>query len=96
MATVTRKFRDDFETWAQHRIDTCEWTLDEIESLREMLRTDLKPGPDQFRQGVVVLCKGIEMPAAIDDHEDRYRLWADFFDVEAKLIRSRVMARGTA
>lgn len=93
MATVTRKFRDDFETWAQDRIDKCEWTLDEIEGLRGLLRQDLSPGPDVLRQGVTVLTReGIAIPNMIDDHEERYRMWADYFDGEAQAIRANERA----
>ena len=89
MATVTRKFRDDFETWAANRITAGQWTPDDIEGLKQMLRVDLAPGPDQLRAGVsVILAAGVEMPAAIDDHEERYRLWADFFAIEAEAIRN--------
>ena len=47
MATVTRKFRDDFETWAADRIAAGTWTAPDIEELRGLLRIDLAPGPDQ-------------------------------------------------
>ena len=89
MATVTRKFRDDFETWAAHRIASGEWTEAEIADLKNMLRHDLAPGPDQLRAGVaVIIAAGVEISAAIDDHEERYRLWADFFAIEAESIRN--------
>ena len=88
MATVTKKFRDDFETWAGHRIASGEWTAAEIADLKDMLRRDLAPGPDQLRAGLaVIIAAGVQIPAAIDDHEERYRLWADFFAVEAESIR---------
>lgn len=88
MAIVTRKFRDDFEIWAADRIAKGEFTPAEIEGLKDMLRRDLAPGPDQLREGLaVILAAGVEVPAAIDDHEERYRLWAEFFEVEAESIR---------
>lgn len=88
MATVTRKFRDDFDTWAADRIQKEEFTQADMEELKEMLRRDLAPGPDQLRAGyTVIVAAGIEIPAAIDDHEERYRLWADFFSLEAEAIR---------
>lgn len=91
MATVTRKFRDDFETWAGQRIAAGQWTGAEMADFRDMLRKDLEPGPDQLRAGVkVILAAGVEIPAAIDDHEERYRLWADFFAAEAEAIRHAV------
>ena len=87
MATVTKKFRDDFEAWAAHRIASGEWSEFEIADFKAMLRKDLAPGPDQLRAGLsVIINAGVEIPAAIDDHEERYRLWADFFAAEAEAI----------
>ena len=88
MATVTKKFRDDFETWAAHRIASGQCSNKEIESTREMLRADLAPGPDHLRAGLTVIVGGVEIPAAIDDHEELYRLWADYFATEADCIRT--------
>jgi len=87
MATVTRKFRDDFDTWAAHRIEVGDWTPEEMAEFRGSIRQDLAPGPDLLRAGLVVIVGGVEMPAAIEDHEERYRSWAAFFDVEAEAIR---------
>lgn len=88
MATLTRKFRDDFETWAVDRVRRGEFTPADMEAFKEMLRRDLTPGPDQLRAGyTVIVAAGVEIPAAIDDHEERYRLWADFFSIEAEAIR---------
>lgn len=85
--TVSRQFRDNLEKWSAHRIATGQWTAEEIEGLREMLRTEIRPGPDQFRQGVTVLTRcGVAIPATIDDHEERYRLWDDFFADEVRII----------
>jgi len=93
MATVTKKFRDDFETWAANRIASGDFTSAEMADFKEMLRRDLEVGPDQLRASVtVILAAGIEIPAAIDDHEERYRLWADFFSVEADCIRQLACA----
>jgi hypothetical protein len=80
MATVSRKFRDDFDAWAAARIECGDWTPDEITELKDMLRRDLSPGPDQLREGLsMISATGIEVPATIDDHEERYRLWAAYF-----------------
>lgn len=88
MATVTKKFRDDFECWAANRLAVGDWTESEINSLKDMLRRDLASGPDQLRAGLsVIIAAGVEVSAAIDDHEERYRLWADFFSAEAEAIR---------
>ena len=88
MATVTRKFRDNFEIWAANRIASGRWTVNEVEGMRETLRIDLAPGNDQLRAGLTVTVGSIEIPASIDDAEERYRLWADYFAVEAASIRS--------
>lgn len=87
MATVTRKFRDDFECWAADRLAKGVFTPAEMDEFRDTLRLDLTPGPDQLREGLVVIVGGVEVPAAIDDHEERYRRWADFFAIEAESIR---------
>jgi len=89
MASVTKRFRDDFEAWAANRVATGEFSLEEMADFKEMLRRDLEPGPDQLRAGLtVILAAGVEIPATVDDPEERYRLWADFFAVEVKAIRS--------
>lgn len=89
MATVTRKFRDDFDLWAADRLAKGEFSESEMAELKDMLRRDLEPGPDQLRAGLtVIVAAGVEVPAAIDDHEERYRLWADFFAAEAEAIRN--------
>lgn len=88
MATVTRKFRDDFECWAHDRLARAQFTTAEMEEFRDMLRRDLTPGPDQLREGLtVIIAAGVEVPAAIDDHNERHRLWADYFAAEAESIR---------
>lgn len=89
MATVTRKFRDDFDAWAANRIASGEFSQEEMADFKEMLRRDLAPGPDQLRAGqTVIIAAGVEIPATVDDPEERYQLWADFFAVEAESIRS--------
>ena len=93
MATVTRKFRDDFETWAEHKKAAGAMSAAEIEELRQTLRADFSPGPDTLRAGLTIhLADGCEIPAAIDDHEERYRLWADFFAAEAEAIQQSARA----
>lgn len=88
MATVTRKFREDFETWAADRVAKREFTQVDMDEFKDMLRRDLEPGPDQLRAGLsVIIAAGVEVPAAIDDKERRYQLWADYFAVEAEAIR---------
>lgn len=86
--TVTKKFRDDFEAWSAHRVASGEWEVTEMAQLKDVLRRDLAPGLDQLRLGVqAITATGVEVPAAIDDHEERYRLWAEYFSVEAEAIR---------
>jgi hypothetical protein len=88
MATVTRKFRDDFECWAADRLARGEFTETDMEEFKELLRQDLAPGPDQLRKGLtVIIAAGVEVPATIDDPEQRYRYWADYFAAEAESIR---------
>lgn len=89
MATVTRKFRDDFECWASDRLARGEFTESDMAEFKDLLRRDLAPGQDQLRAGLtVIIAAGVEVPATIDDHEERYRLWSDFFAVEAEAIRT--------
>lgn len=89
MATVTRKFRDDFEFWAADRLARGAFTETDMAEFKDMLRRDLAPGPDQLRAGLtVIIAAGVEVPATIDDHEERYRLWSEYFAVEAESIRN--------
>lgn len=89
MATVTRKFRDDFDTWAADRLLKGEFTPADMAEFKDHLRRDLTPGPDQLREGLtIIIAAGVEVPATVDDHERRYALWADYFDVEAEAIRN--------
>lgn len=89
MATVTRKFRDDFECWAADRLAHGEFTQADMDEFKEMLRRDLMPGDDQLRAGLHVLnAAGVEVPAVIDNHENRYQLWSNYFAAEAAQILS--------
>lgn len=83
MATVTRKFRDDFEAWSAAALESGDWTPADMEEFKDMLRKDLASGPDQLRDGLTFSALGIETPATIDDHEERYRLWAAHFHTAA-------------
>ena len=87
MATVTRKFRDDFETWAARKVENGDFTSAEMSEFRELLRRDLAHGPDTLR----------EEPFAIDDPRERYRLWADYFAAEnAKHSKLLPLPKGRA
>ena len=89
MTTVTRKFRDDFDTWADDRLTKGEFTPADMAEFKDLLRRDLTPGADQLRAGLtVIIAAGVEVHATIDDHERRYELWADFFAIEAEAIRN--------
>lgn len=88
MATVTRKFRDEFDTWAADRLARGLFTPAEMVEFKDMLRRDLEPGPDHLREGLTVInAAGVEVPATIDDHEERYRLWGGYFATETEAIR---------
>lgn len=90
MATVTRAFRNDFECWAADRLASGTFSQAEMDEFKDMLRRDLTPGPDQLREGLtVIIASGVEVPATIDDHNERYRLWAEYFAIEAEAIRSK-------
>jgi len=88
MARVTRKFCDDFDTWAADRLTKGEFTPADMVEFKDMVRRDLTPGPDQIREGLtIIIAAGVEVPATIDDHERRHELWADYFEIEAEAIR---------
>jgi hypothetical protein len=90
MATVSKRFRDNFETFAAHRIETGQFTRAEVDELKALIKIDLTPGPDQLRKEVFYLnSKGVKIPATIDDHEDRYRYWDEFFEEESKDIEAQ-------
>ena len=89
MATVTRKFRDDFDTWAADRLAKGYFTGAEMLEFKDMLRRDLAPGPDQLRAGLtVIIAAGVEIPATTDCHEQRYQLWSDYLAAEAEAIHT--------
>ena len=69
MATVTKKFRDDFEVWAAGKVASGDFSITQIEELRALLRIDLADGPDKLREGAL----------AIHDPQQRRKLWTDYF-----------------
>jgi len=88
MAKATRVFRDNFDAWSQHKISAGDFTAQEIDDLRALIRIDLTPGPDQMRDECELFnANGVKIPATIDDHEDRYKLWDGFFAAEVADIR---------
>jgi hypothetical protein len=65
MATVTRKFRDDFDIWAADRLAKGEFTPADMDEFKDLLRRDLTPGPDQLRAGLtIIIAAGVEVPAS--------------------------------
>jgi hypothetical protein len=86
MATVTRKFKEQFDIWAARKIANGDFTNQEMEDLKALLRKDFTPGPDQLRAGLTFIkAAGVEVPATIDDHEERYRVWDEYFASENQL-----------
>lgn len=79
MPQVTKKFKDDFDKWAAAQLASGNFSQAEMVEFKELLRQDLTSGPDQLRQGLSVRINGVETSAVIDDAEERYRLWADYF-----------------
>lgn len=88
MASVTKRFRDNYEFWMAHKLSTGEFDQEQADELKSMIRKDLIDGPDQLREGLtVIIAAGVTVPATIDDHLERYKLWDDFFAVECAEIR---------
>ena len=94
MATVTKKFRDNYENWISHKIKSGEFSEEEAKELKGMIRQDLIEGPDQIREGLeIIVAAGLTMPATIDDHLERYKLWDEFFEVECQEIQAEKSGR---
>lgn len=86
--TVTKQFKEDFETWSAERIKFGDFTTQEMDEFKAMLRKDLAPGKDQLREGLEVInAAGVKVPAMIDNYEDRIKAWTDYFAHCAKAIR---------
>ena len=85
---VTKQFKDDFDTWAADRLSTGQFSKEEMDEFKAMLRIDFAPGPDQLRAGYETInAAGVTIPVAIDSHEERYRVWTAYFADEAAQIR---------
>ena len=90
MAKVTKEFKENYDFWIARKIEESEFTVSEADELKVMVRKDLTPGPDQLRAGVsIITAAGVEMPATIDDHEERFRLWDAFFSAECREMLAR-------
>lgn len=88
--TVTKQFKEDFDTWAADRLKWGDFTDEEMTEFKAMLRKDMAPGPDQLREGLTLItAAGVAVPAMIDNHEDRIKAWTDYFSVCATEIRAR-------
>ncbi len=80
---VTKRFKEQFDIWAARKIANGDFTNHEMEDLKALLRKDFTPGPDQLRAGLTFIkAAGVEVPATIDDHEERYRVWDEYFTSE--------------
>lgn len=88
--TVTKQFKDDFDTWAEDRLRHRDFTEEDMTEFKAMLRKDMAPGPDQLREGLTVINQaGVEVPAMIDNNEDRIKAWTGYFAACAAEIRAR-------
>ena len=86
--TVTKQFKEDFDTWSAERIKWGDFTREEMAEFKEMLRKDMAPGKDQLREGLEVInAAGVTVPAMIDNYEARIKCWTDYFAYCAKAIR---------
>lgn len=92
---VTKQFKDNFDLWAGFVVDRGEWTQEEIEGLKDLLRRyELADGPDRLRDDLVHYTpEGKEKPSAINDPKDRYKYWDRFFSDKADEIRSLYMRK---
>lgn len=86
---VTQKFMEDFKTWESDRLHWKDFTQSEMDGFKDLLRIELRPGPDQIRQGLTVIEDGKERSANIDDVEERIRMWSNYFAICADEIRAR-------
>lgn len=86
--TVTKQFKEDFDTWAAYRLQHKDFTPEDMDEFKVLLRKDMTPGPDQLREGLTfITAAGVEVPAMIDNVDDRIKCWTDYFAACAKDIR---------
>jgi hypothetical protein len=83
----------NFETFASDRVAKGWFSADEVVELRRAVKQDLRQGPDTLRKGLeFVTADGGTVPATIDDRDERYRLWDEFFAAEAEDVKYRRVA----
>lgn len=88
--TVTKQFKEDFDVWANDVLSSGEFTNEDMEELKSLLRKDFQPGPDQLRECYEqIIAGGVKVPAVIDNYEDRIKAWTDFFSACANKIRNQ-------
>ena len=81
----------NFETFAADRVAKGWFSEGDVEELRRAVKQDLRPGPDTLRQGLEFVTEdGGTVPATIDDRDERYRIWDEFFSAEAAIIKAGV------
>lgn len=87
---VTKSFKDDFDVWAEDRLRHGDFTPEDMAEFKAALRKDMAPGPDQLREGLTfITAAGVEVPAMIDNYEDRIKCWTNYFAACASEIRAR-------
>ena len=81
----------NFEMFAADRVAKGWFSEGDVEELRRSVKQDLRPGPDTLRQGLEFVTADCgTVPATIDDRDERYRLWDEFFAAEAAIIKAWV------
>lgn len=87
--TVTKQFKEDFETWSNERLKWGDFTPEDMAEFKAMIRKDLAPGKDQLREGLEIInAAGVTVPAMIDNYEDRIKAWTSYFSACANEIRN--------
>mgnify|MGYP003514787737 CR=1 FL=1 len=90
---VTKRFKEQFDIWSARKLSDGDFTKQEMEDLKGLLRKDFAPGPDQLREGLTFIkAAGVEVPATIYDHEERYRVWDEYFTSENAIHGDKMKA----
>lgn len=90
---VTKQFKENFDLWASDVVAFGDWTTEEIDGFKRLLREhELADGPDTLRDTLVHYTPdGHEKPSAINDPKERYQYWSSYFQSKADEIRRRQM-----